>query len=421
MSSQAPGIFLCPKCGGASNPTKDGDLQCPECETRFPLPEQALKHVRPRDIGPRQSSSRAVQRNITVNARGGLDKFRSLSDAAEGEESRPLVPKKDVAEAQQERRAKGERRKRLKKRKSPPLLAILGWGTAWLVAVAAVLFVVSLMQKNMQGTKKRGTSFEDRLSAEEHAFYKKEYPEISKRLRLFLASDTVNLKGDQVLSVPRLNRKMARYYQERSVAGTLPTLKNSPAFWNVAFEESPGFVEVVWDPSESGEEGFEGVFVKVRDKWLLDWEQHVRYSSVNWTLFLNQQADATQGNFRLYVEKVSEGQNSDFQPWVKVRFHPPYHDEGRRKAEVSPVVILEGDDPLYSDFMDLFLDRAGQGTGYSELWRRDDRELRRAHLSLAWSEEEGADEPVLVTKEFFADHWRALDLGAEVAGRGPLP
>lgn len=298
-----------------------------------------------------------------------------------------------------------ERRRRKKKRSRPKfsvrtILLMIG---AWLGVVSLIFFVVMKLKSQLGRRDELSMTLEERLSGEEKAFFRTEYPAIQRQFSSFLQSDTPELKSDFSLTVPQLGRMMRRYYIDNSDEVYPMTMKKEPLFWNVVFEESPGFVEVIFDGG--GRDLMEAVFVKEEDDWLLDWEHFVRYSSQNWTLFHRRAGNDEEGIFRVYAEKVSESQQKE-SPWVKIRLYGPYSDERRRKVEVSQVIMIEGDDPLSAPLNYLFSDRAGESDGFSKLWTRDPKELRRVTVRLAWNEDSVTGEDRLVLKEILSHHWR---------------
>ncbi|MDQ8189515.1 hypothetical protein [Roseibacillus persicicus] len=406
MIDKARGIFICPDCGGPSAAAGDGFASCSECQGKFELPKKVEQKVlAPSPVLP-SSSSNAIQRNIALKPKGGAEQFGSVEKIPE-----PVVPTKDIEDVQRER---GEQRKRLKKKNQPPVKVYLGWGILWLGAVALVLFVVSSLQKQFAANNKNAPTVEERLSGEEREFYKQEYPLITRTFRNFLEARSTSQMAEFALKANQLDRKMTRYFKENSRKFSASDLKGNPTFWNVAFEESPGFVEVVWDGGKSGP--VEAVFVKVDDSWVVDWEHFARYSTESWTVFRQRIGGTRKGVFRVYVEKVSEGEGSDFSQWLKVRIQPPYRNRERRRREASEAILLEGTDGIVSDFVHLFADREGQSEGYSELWSRDPEELRRATVELEWVQDPVTGEERMVIQKLLSEHWRSLDVENAASG-----
>lgn len=401
MIEKARGIFICPECGGPSAATGDGSASCSQCYAAFALPEQATQKLKSQvSVLPKNSSAGAIQRNIALKPKGGGEQFGTVEKVPE-----PVLANSNTEQAKSER---GERRKRLKKRSRPPTKIYLMWIVLWLGAVTLVLFVVSNLQKQFSANNKKALTVEERLTGEEKEFFQSEYPQIVREFRSFLESRTASQMSEYTLKTHQLDRKMTRHFKENSRRFNISDMRPSPTFWNVAFEESPGFVEVVWDGGSAG--SIEAVFVKVDDTWVIDWEQFVRYSSESWTVFHQRIGGEKKGVFRVYVEKVSEGQSSDFSQWIKVRILPPYANGERRRKEASAPILVENTDGLVADFEHLFADREGQSEGYSELWQRDPEDLRRALVELEWAEDPVTGEERMVIRKLLAEHWRSLDV-----------
>lgn len=422
MESATRGIFLCPECGAAAVADRSGSATCSSCEAHFQIPEETKSRttpILPRGLsrGSGASGGGMVRRNIAPSktldggsfgktAPSEVPREKETSPREEGvvagESEREFIPAQPSGDGEA---PMPERRRRKKKRDRPKLSfrAILLLGVAWLGLVGLVFFVVMTLKRQFGQGDELSRSLEERLSGEEKAFFRAEYPAVQRTLIGFLQSDTPELKSDVSLNVPQLGRMMRRHYVDNSDEVYPVRMKREPLFWNVAFEESPGFVEVVFDGG--GRDQIEAVFVKEDDGWLLDWEHFVRYSTQNWTLFHRRVGNDEEGIFRVYVEKVSESQQEEA-PWVKIRFYGPYYDERRRKVEVSPVIMIEADDPLSGPVDHLFADRSGDSAGFSKLWTRDPKELRRVTVKLAWHEDPITGEDRLVLKEVLSHHWR---------------
>lgn len=416
MDSAARGIFLCPKCGAAAVSSTVGTATCSSCSTEFETPkeQQTVRPNKPLPSSPAKGGAGMVRRNIT------LGKSLDGLGFARTEEQPPFESRLEPKSRELEGAAVGptvsggeppsdgppmERRRRKKKRSRPAfsVRAIILMSVAWIGIVGLIFFVVIKFQQQLGGGDELSKTLEQRLSGEEKAFFRAEYPAIQKQLVAFLRSDTPELKTDYSLKIPRLGRMMRRYYIDQSDETFPPTMQKAPLFWNVAFEESPGFVEVVFDAG--GKDFIEAVFVKEDNDWLLDWEHFVRYSTQNWTLFHRRAGNDQEGTFRVYVEKVSESQQKEA-PWVKIRLYGAHTEERRRKTEASEVIMIEGDDPLARKVDHLFIDRDGESAGFSKLWKRDPKELRRATLKLAWVSDAATGEDSLVLKEILSHHWR---------------
>ena len=399
MNERSQSIFICPDCGGPSMATTDGDAMCTECDKRFPIPAGVARKVSPRSP---KTSSVAIQRNIVPKGKIAEGDFQNVEKISE--------PVLEFADLEARKKADSKRRRRRKKRNKRSLRTYLGWILIWVITVGLILVTVSRLQKQFGGNTANALTIEERLVGEEKEFYRSEHSKIFGQFTGFLNSRSVGQMSEFVLDSVKVERKMNRHLKDNTMRRAVTGLKPNPVFWNVAYEESPGFVEVVWDGKEAG--FFEGVFVKVDDTWRIDWEQFSRYSSESWTLFRQQIGNSRGGLYRVYVEKVSEGEGSDFKPWIKVRLQPPYEDRRRRELEASEAILLEGGDDITAEIFRLFQDRSGQSDGFSKIWKRDDDDLRRAFLRLEWELDSASGEERIVIKEVLAEHWRNLDVRA---------
>ena len=152
----------------------------------------------------------------------------------------------------------------------------------------------------------------------------------------------------------------------------------------------------------------EGVFVKTEEKWVLDWEQFVRYSSESWTLFHQRIGTSSKGIFRVYVEEIASGEGASFKPWIKIQIFPPFREQNRREREASEVLVLDENNPLTDKIIRVFSDKSSRSKGFSEVWKRDPRGLRRVTLELEWVEDTVLGGDKMVVKDVLADHWRGL-------------
>ena len=403
MNDKPREVFLCPDCGGPSTAAGDGNAICSDCRNEFPLHSKVTQKI-PAAVpipAAAKASGGAIQRNIVLKSKGSSD----APDLAQKETTQdPVLARSNFEELKKKH---GARRRRLKKRNKIPPRVYAKWLVIWLIAVGAILFAVTQVQEHLSGADEEALNIGERLGGEEREFYIREYPQISTQFRDFARARTASEMAEFTRKSDQLALKMGHYFRDHSPRRPSSGLKENPVFWNVAYEERPGFVEVVWDGKEKGM--FEGVFVKKGNEWLLDWEQFVRYSSENWTLFHDRTGGQRRGVFRVYVEKVSEGEGDDFDPWMKVKFSPPEVDSQRRKLEQSEEIELIGEGGLLSAFSSLFADLSGRSEGFSQLWKRDPRGLRRAIVELEWEEDPVSGKERMVIKRLLAKNWRMLE------------
>ena len=407
MNDEARSIFLCPTCGGPSVVTDEGDAACMDCSHRFPIPSQVQKKNAPQPVRIAKKNTGGVQRNISLPT-----KFNSASVRQIEPKMAPVPSNSKNLHLPQENEEPRRRRSRSSESsessRSKPKRYLV-WGIVWLCTVVAVFFVVFFVQNGLLG-RPEGDSQVSRLVGEEKKFYEREYPRIRERFQDFLAVKTVDQMPDFAFDSGQLHRKIARFFQESTLRYPRTRLDSEPVFWNVAFEENPGFVEVVWDVPDSP--SLECVFVKTKDNWLLDWEHFVRYSSVNWTFFSQRVGTQKKGAFRVYVEAIKTGQEEDLKPWVEVELLAPFRETERREKESSCVILLDSDNPLTSRMLQFLEDKTATSKGFSELWKRDPEGLRRMNLELEWVVDDVSGKEYLIINDILAGHWRGLETEA---------
>jgi hypothetical protein len=401
MSTGSRGIFLCPTCGNVAKGQGDGTAVCQDCHFRFALPEEVrdtstLPEKEEKAIPP--AGTGLVQRNIKPHNAKAEPIYGAQVDAKS-----PVEPEKirSVEEVANPHRPHRHKKKKPKKKKRNYFLIFAIW-----LATASVVTLVSIWVISMTEEKaKKLDSVVDKLAGEERAFYLKEYPAIESQLQGFLRAESDEGREEFVRDIPGIGRRIQRFYRENSAPYSGARLFGKPVFWNVAFEESPGFVEVAWPLDR--QRNLEAVFVKEEDEWRLDWEQYVRYDTENWELFRQNLTDDNSGIFRVYLEKVAEGQVAE-NPWIKIRFLQPHKDASRRERSDSPIIKLDGTSSVATQVAQCFLDRLGESDGYSQLWELDPRNFRRVTVALAWEMSPDTGQEVLVVEEILAQHWRSL-------------
>jgi len=402
---------VCPECETPALANQDGSADCPGCGLRFALPKevQALAKAK---VPAFENKAGLIERNVSSRVLGETTNFAKTTEQSQVVESKP----KPLAELEPEPSAKRRRRTKKRKKQKERSLGSYLLMFAGLVAVALISFFAIL---KFQRTGSSLLSVEQKLQGDEKVFFRTEFPLIYNQLTIFFRSQSNVQKADCSLGVPQLGSKMRSYYLDNPDETLTQLLNEEPLFWNVAYEESPSFVEVLLDDGRGGI--VESVFVKRGSEWLLDWEQYVRFSEENWALFRKGPSDAKQGVFRLFVEKVDEGEEEG-RSWFEVRLYGAIQDEIRRDRESSEIIRLDADSPVGAKVANLFADRIGGNEGFSQLWKRDPKNLRRATLKLAWSRDPETGKDILAIEDILSQHWRTLsDLSDSVEGQEIRP
>lgn len=418
MSKGSPGVFQCPSCEGVAVGQGDGTALCGGCNFRFALPKEAQESAEAAESSgkpPAKSAAKApgsatlpvaavglVERNINLRAVAGFEKS---GDGAKpkGEPQEPLAARSYEEVAVTHRPNRQKKKRPIKKKRN--YLKII---SLWLLTVTVVGGIALWVNEVTSERAKAIQPVVDNLSGDKRAFFLKEYPGIGRQMQGFIQATSSEERESFVLQTPKVSRRMASYYRENAPSLPPSLTLPSPTFWNVAFNESPGFVEVGWDFGFG--KGVEALFVKVNDQWRLDWEHYIRWNTENWALFRQNLSDDSEGTFRLFVEKIDEGENSE-NPWTKIRFYEPLSDETKRAASVSPIIKIEGDNEFSTAILETFVDRSVESEGFSRLWQRDPIHLRRMTVQLAWETDSETSQEMLVVKGILAQHWRTLEVG----------
>lgn len=378
---------------------EDGTAVCGACNFRFPLPSA--------EEGPAPSPSEATPAATAIPATGLV--ARNVSGRVAPDPVVAQTPEKAVLPARSyeevaiKHRPNRQKKKRAVKKKRN-YKKILG---LWLLTVGVAGGVAWWLNGVTTRRAKATQSVVDSLTGDKRAFFLAEYPAIRGQMQGFIASDSSEQRQAYVLKTALGGRRMARHYRENEALLPGNFFLPEPTFWNVAYNESPGFVEIGWELA-SGRR-IEAVFLKVNETWRLDWDHYVRYNTENWTLFRQNKAESSKGTFRLYVEKIDEGIVAE-DSWTKVRFFMPDDDEAIRLGSASRIVKLAGDSALTTAILETFIDRSVESDGYSRLWKDDPLNLRRVTVRLAWERDESVGEEMLVVQEIVAQHWRSLDV-----------
>lgn len=402
MKEQARGVFLCPDCGTPSTVIEDGRVACQECKKYFAIPERVVRRVVPPAA---KVSTGVVQRNIPTSQKAITPRLqKSQLKSASPIKARPAV--KNMVETPPSEVE--HHRKNFKKREKSSRKTYLTWFLFWFFLVAIIFGMISFVKYKEDAVSTLSTTMEERLQGKEKDFYRREFPKIHKTFESYLTSRSPSDISNFTLKVTHLERKINRYAKENRFRRLSSGLSKDPVFWNVAFEETPGFVEIIWGDGSAGP--FEAVFSKVGDRWKLDWEQHVRYSEPSWVVFSQRISNINSGVFRVFIEKISDDEDGDEGPWLRVRLVPPYQDVSRQASEASEPILLDKNGEIAARIEQMFIDRLSQSAGYSEFWQRDDSKYCRVLVRLKWEANRKTGKSEIVIQEILADNWRTIEL-----------
>lgn len=161
---------------------------------------------------------------------------------------------------------------------------------------------------------------------------------------------------------------------------------------------------------DKGGRRFEVVMWKDGSKWLLDWEQYVRYAQDDWSRFLASERIGNPKEFRLYVRRrhmVSGREREKLQ----LIFYRPKMVPGERTQE-SPSVEVAKKSPFFAQLEAAFNENLSKKNEVQTdvVGRLDTAGLLRVKVILDW-QQESEGEPIVVLKALTAMHWLELDPG----------
>ena len=167
---------------------------------------------------------------------------------------------------------------------------------------------------------------------------------------------------------------------------------------------------------DKGGRRFELVMWKEDSKWLLDWEQYVRYAKDDWSRFLASESIGNPKEFRLYVRRMHIGTGREREK-LQLIFYKPKMVAGERTQE-SPTVDVAKDSPFFAQLDAAFnedLNNKDETQG-SVIGLLDTAGLLRVKVTLDW-QQGSEDEPIVVLKDLAAMHWLELDPDAAAASQ----
>ncbi|MFC4990970.1 FmdB family zinc ribbon protein [Rubritalea tangerina] len=203
----------------------------------------------------------------------------------------------------------------------------------------------------------------------------------------FLAANSVNERSSLVVGGVRKILSMEKHAEDIDAVAPAPPLE----LLGQKYESLEGRDRVEFLVRDGVENVFELVFWEIDGEWLLDWEQHVRYSEKSWSNFLAEKPDGARESFRLYVRRRHVGSGRS-RAALQLIFYQPKVLAGERLNE-SPQVVVEMDDPLYGQLNEAF-DKleALKNDDERVIGAKDTAGLLRVHADLEWRPGEEAPE-----------------------------
>ena len=154
---------------------------------------------------------------------------------------------------------------------------------------------------------------------------------------------------------------------------------------------------------------FEVVCWNIDGSWKLDWDQHVRYSFIDYKSFTASKLIEESTEFRLFVRRrhsMSMKRGQDLQ----LLFYESEATVGDRSADYQEVTI-KSDDPLYTELNKQFEALAAKKDDSDLVVGSEDPDgMLRVRATLSYTKGEDGD-PKLKINKISAYHWMSFDPG----------
>lgn len=406
MDNKTPAAFHCPSCGALSQAGagEGGEIVCAECGYEFRKPIRVAPRGAAARLDPR---GRFVQRDVVSRRRLHARDQSSQAQPTEPPEVQEGTPASASEQEDPRRREEvledGTRKvtKRRKKKRGSNKRRLL-FMAFWTLAVAlAVIGVKEFIKRDHQPVLETEKEKEQRMvkarEAEVQTFLNKHLTECRQVLAEFFAATDTAGRAQCVNEPIRLTPRMATYYQANLAIrpeGNFRLVSNGLKIMG----EEPG-IETVWELD--GGRMVEVVFVREKGKWVIDWEEFVRYGTVPWHRFLD--GLEKEGEFRLYMRRRQV--LVEHETVLGVQFYPALEDSELRQRGESPRVLVLKDSPVGRELMahwEAPVERPGVGDSMYGL--RDPEGFSRVRVELVWEKGEGGEE-FLQLRELVSGAW----------------
>lgn len=405
METPTPAAFNCPSCGALSQAEtgEAGQIVCGECGYEFHKPIRVKPRVAASRTGPRE---RFVQRDVVLRRRlHGRAQVTPPTEPPLVQEGTPVpVPVPEGSRRREEVVLEDGTRKVTKRRKKkrPDNKHRLFFMAFWTLVVAlAVIGVNDFIKRGHQTVVETEEEKEKRIvkarEVEAQTFLNKHLVECRQVLGgFFNASDTAG-RAQYVSEPIRVTPRMASYYQENLAVRPAGALQLASRGLKIMGEE-PG-IETVWEVDDG--RLIEVVFVREKGKWVIDWEEFVRYGTGPWHRFLD--GLEKEGEFRVYMRRRQV--LVEHESVIGVQFYPGVDDSRVRQRGESPRVVIRKDGKLGSRLQAHWARTVeAPGVGGTMFGERDPEGFSRVRVVLAW--EEGEDgSGYLALREVISGAW----------------
>ena len=389
--------FHCPSCGKLPEVRGGvGEIVCSACGYEFRKPVR---------VSPRGAlgwldggGGKFVQRDVVSRRRVGAQE-QVVVPVEPG-----IIEGGEDPHRREEVMEDGTRKvtKRKKVRKRNPrrtMLLIFIWGA---VVLAGALSVRESIWRGhvptQEGEKERLTRVRVAKESQVQALIQKHSEECRGVLNGFLSATDTAGKAQYVRNPIRVTPRMAAYY--RAHLFRRPGAEMVLERQGLKIMSGERGIEMLWRAADG--EYMEVVFVSEKGRWVIDWEEFVRYSKVPWHRFLSG-GEVREGEFRLYIRR--QQLLSEEEGVLGVQFYPPDDDAQKRVRGQSPQVQVRLNSENGQQLQSLWEEKTDEPEiGESMLVERDSEQLKRVRVALRW-EQEADGKDYLKLEKVLARNW----------------
>lgn len=397
-------VYHCPSCGALATVESEteGVKYCQECGFEFRQVERISPRGAKEAVNPQGAF---VQRDVCSQ--------RRMSTRVQAVIPTEVLPSPEVVEEGGDEVISDDGHKKVvrrrKKRRRPrlaPLFFLSGWASVVIVTAFFINRYAKKQEQFVDTDTQRKEKLEKKRRQEMSEFVEERFTKCQQSLMGFMQSDATG-RTQFVRNSRDLAAAMNGYYL-KNLPYYLPDGSTVSIRWKnlrVGDEERPAAIEALVGFDGAGTEypDREVSFIQQEDRWVIDWEAFVRYAETPWSVFRNE-AEATEGEFRLYM-RLGKGLNRvEAKRKVVVQFFPPGNNEmmwtlGSDRLDV-PLNTENGQ--RIQEIVEWA--KKEVRAGESKFRTRDPDGLYRVRVKLAWEEpEEGRRELRLI--KVVAGNW----------------
>ena len=316
--------------------------------------------------------------------------------ASGGARSKSSVRQREGGSGDGGRSRGGSRRKK----ESNGLAVFVG---IWVVILVVLAGAVKFFQGSGQGGQELGFG----IASDEQQIIAGELNECKRKVVEFLEAGAPERRVEYVINPVDTLTRMSAWQQDITFSASEENPDYSIA--NVIETPKGKAIETVW--ALTGNRQVEAVFFEDGEgEWKIDWANMVRYSELDWSLFLLG-TDEEEGEFRLLARPRSEVSSGEGTIASVVLIGPRTGLAGELGAS-SPEVVVDPNSRIGRVLSEAFAKRdAGEGIYGSQASRLDPKGMIRLRARVM---REAGSERSFVIREILACHWYDFDdLGLE--------